>query len=135
MLVQWVCYNRIVFGDLPSTEAITALIEFARLADMYNIMGLESSMANHIKQIILADKTVQNSVFVTPPDQNPYHLTVEHIHADLLLPKEHPLRKMLVSAVVKGYLRDHRQFFQDVQSLPDFVVDLLGEVKVTLDSL
>ena len=43
---------------------------------------------------------------------------------------------MLASAAVKGYLlRDRRQFFQEIQSLPDFAVDLLGEVGVALHSL
>ena len=136
MLVQWVCHNRIVLGDLPTTEAIDAIIEFARLADMYIIKGLESSMANNLKQIILADKTIQNSVFANPPDQNTYHLTLEHIRAGVLLPEGHAVRKVLASAAVKGYLlRDRRQFFQDIQSLPDFAVDLLGEVGVALHSL
>ena len=43
---------------------------------------------------------------------------------------------MLASAAVKGYLlRDRRQFFQEIQSLPDFAVDLLGEVGAALQSL
>jgi len=54
----------------------------------------------------------------------------------VLLPEGHAVRKVLASAAVKGYLlRDRRQFFQDIQSLPDFSVDLLGEVGVVLHSL
>ena len=75
MLLQWVCHNRIVLGDLPPTKAIDAIIEFARLADIYNIMGLESSMANNLRQIILTDKTIQNSVFAKPPDHTTLHLS------------------------------------------------------------
>ncbi|KAG9233113.1 hypothetical protein BJ875DRAFT_485449 [Amylocarpus encephaloides] len=136
MLLQWVFHKRIVLGDLPPTEAIDAIIEFARLADMYNIVGLESSMANNLRQIILTDKTIQNSVFAKPPDQNTYYLTSEHIRAGVLLPEGHAVRKVLASAAVKGYLlRDRRQFFQDIQSLPDFAVDVLGEVGLALQSL
>lgn len=62
MLVQWVCHNRIVFGDLPPVELIAVLIEFARLADMFGLTGLESSMAEHIRQTILTDKPARNSV-------------------------------------------------------------------------
>lgn len=46
------------------------------------------------------------------------------------------MRKVLASAAVKGYLlRARRQIFQDIQSLPDFAVDLLGEVGLGLQSL
>jgi len=99
-----VCCNRIVFGDSSPAEAIATLIEFARLVDMCNITGLDSLMANHIKQIILADKTVYNTVFATPPDQNTYHLMLEHIKAGVLLPEGHYVRKMLASTAVKDIL-------------------------------
>jgi hypothetical protein len=136
MLVQWVCLNRIVFGDLPPAEAIAASIEFARLADMFSIMGLESLIAGHIKTIILTNKPAKAGVFTTPLDEHTYHLTLEHINSGVLLPEGHSVRKMLVSAAVKGYLlRDHRKVFMEIQGLPDFAVDLLKEVKVALDSL
>lgn len=49
MLVQWVCLGRVVFGESTPEEAITTAIEFARLADMCHITGMESLMAEHIK--------------------------------------------------------------------------------------
>jgi hypothetical protein len=58
-------------------------------------------MANHIKQIILADKTAPKSVFATPLDQHTHHLTLEHINAGVLLPEGHSVRKMLAAAAVK----------------------------------
>ncbi|PQE29721.1 BTB POZ fold protein [Rutstroemia sp. NJR-2017a WRK4] len=70
MLVQCVCHNRIVFSDSPPQETIAALIEFARLADMYNITGLDLLMPIYIDQIILAYKPDPKSVFVTPPGQD-----------------------------------------------------------------
>jgi hypothetical protein len=43
---------------------------------------------------------------------------------------------MLALAVVKGYLlRNHGKNFKETQGLPDFAVDVLGEVGVALESL
>jgi hypothetical protein len=81
MLLQWVCQNRLVFGDLPPAEATTASIEFARLANMCNIAGMDSLMAKQIKQIILATKLPEDDLFETPLDKNTYHLTFEHINS------------------------------------------------------
>jgi hypothetical protein len=136
MLVQWVYHNRIVFGNSPPAEAITASIEFARFADMCRITGLENLMAEHIKQIILSNNSTEKSVFTTPVDGHTYHLTVKHINSGVLLPEGHSVRKILASSAVKGYLlRNHGKFFKDIQGLPYFAVDLLREVKVALDSL
>ena len=55
MLVQWVCLGRIVFRKCTTDVAITTAIKFARLADMYGIICMESLMAEHIKAIILAN--------------------------------------------------------------------------------
>jgi hypothetical protein len=136
MLVQWVCQNRIVFGDLPPAEMIAASIEFARLADMVGLTGVESMMAEHIRQVILAHRPAQDSVFATPPDEHTYYLRLEHIRSGVLLPKGHLVRKMLASAAVKGYLLcNHGKSFKETQRLPDFAVDLLREVGVALESL
>jgi hypothetical protein len=136
MLVQWVLHNRIVFGDLPPAESIGATIEFARLADMVGLTVVESLMAEHLRQTILANAPAQDSVFVTPPDEHTYHLRLEHIRAGVQLPKRHPVRTMLASAAVKGcLLRNQGKNFKETQSLPDFAVDVLREVGVALESL
>ena len=59
ILVQWVCLGRVVFRECAPDVAITTAIEFARLADMCRITGMESLMAEHIKAIILASKSGQ----------------------------------------------------------------------------
>jgi hypothetical protein len=48
MLVQWVCLGRVVFRECAPDVAITTAIEFARLADMCRITGMESLMASAI---------------------------------------------------------------------------------------
>ncbi len=115
------------------TEAIAVSIEFVRLADVYNVIGLESLMANYIKQMILTNKDFPDSIL--PIDEHTYHLMFEHIKVGVLLPEGHSVRKVLASSAVKGYLlRNHHQFFQDIERLQDFAVNFLREVKVALDS-
>jgi len=55
MLVQWVCLGRVVFGEYTPDVSITTAIEFARLADMCCVTGMESPMAELIKAIILVN--------------------------------------------------------------------------------
>lgn len=71
--------NRTVFDNPPPAEAITASIEFSRLADMCGIAHVESMMADHIKQIILSNKSTEKSVFAVPVQNHIDHLTFEHI--------------------------------------------------------
>lgn len=136
MLVQWVYQNRIVFGDLPPAEIIAASVEFARLADMVGLTGIESIMAEHIRQVILTHRPAQDSIFGTPPDKHTYHLRLEHIRSRVLLPKGHLVRKIITLAAVKGYLLyNHSKNFKETQRLPDFAVNLLRDVGAALESL
>jgi hypothetical protein len=56
-----VCLDRVVFRGCAPDVAITMAIEFARLADMCRITGMESLMAEHIKAIILANPALEDS--------------------------------------------------------------------------
>lgn len=109
------------FGDLPPAEIIAASIEFARLADIVDLKGIESMMAEHIRQVVLANRPDPlQSVFQDLPDKYAYYLRLEHIRSAVLLLKGHPVQKMLVSAVVKGYLLyNYSKSFQEAQGLPD----------------
>ncbi len=42
LLVQWMYIGRVIFDELPPEEAITATIEFVRLADMCKVTSMES---------------------------------------------------------------------------------------------
>ncbi|TVY17616.1 hypothetical protein LARI1_G005243 [Lachnellula arida] len=135
MLVQWIYLGRIIFVESIPEEQITAIIEFLRIADMCGVTGMESLMADHIKEIILANPP-KETVFATPPDKNTHFLTSHHIKFAVLLPKGHAVRKMLASAAVKGYLlRDRSTFFEEIRRISDSALDLLGEVNVALESL
>jgi hypothetical protein len=92
-------------------------------------------MAERIKAIILATRP-RETVFATSPDPNTYCLTSQHIELAALLPKGHAVRSILASAAVKGYLcNDRHKFWREAHENVDFAIDLLEEVKSTLNSL
>jgi len=137
MLVQWVCLGRIVFGESAPEDAITMAIEFARLADMCRITGMESLMAERIKAIILANPAPEDSHFekYRAPDTNTHCLTSQNIISAVLLPEGHPVRAILAAAAVEGYLRqDNCKFLRETSEVVGFAVDLLKAVKATIKS-
>jgi hypothetical protein len=69
MLAQWLCLGRVVFSTSTQEEAITATIEFIRLADVCGVTGMESPMAEHIKAVILADPALE-PLMGRAPDTN-----------------------------------------------------------------
>lgn len=136
ILVQQVYQNYIVFSDLPPTEIITVSIEFTRLVDIVSLIGIESIIAEYIRQIILANRPTQNSVFANLLDKYTYYLRLEYIRSGVLLLKEHSVQKILISIAIKGYLLyNYSKNFKETQELLDFVIDLLREVGITLESL
>ncbi|PQE15064.1 BTB POZ fold protein [Rutstroemia sp. NJR-2017a BVV2] len=138
MLVQWLYIGRIRFGEPTPTECITAIMEFVRLADMCEVTGMETQMAEHIKNIILAnpppeDKSISKG---RHPDTNTFCIVGQHITSANLLPRGHPVRKILVIAAVEGYIRRNKhKFLKEICVSPDFAVDLLLEVKETLKTV
>ncbi|KAH8745522.1 hypothetical protein F5882DRAFT_233163, partial [Hyaloscypha sp. PMI_1271] len=53
-----------------------------------------------------------------------------HIVSAALLPKGYPVRSMLASVAVAGFLQeDKHKFAKEAEDIPDFAVDLLREVK------
>ena len=138
MLVQWVCLGRVVFGESMPEEAITAAIEFARLADMCRITGMESLTAEHIKAIIVANPAPEDSEWAgwRAPDTNTHCLTSQHITSAVALPEEHPVRAILAAATVEGCLRQHNyKFEREASRIPEFSVDLLKAVRATIESI
>lgn len=133
MLVQWVCLGRIVFGDSPPVDAIALSIEFARLADMSNITGPESLMADHIKGIILSDAPLhKDSYGLRDHNTNNYSITPQHIESAALLPSGHSVRGVLAMAMVEGFfLFDDHRFQKETREIPGFAIDILTAVKAT----
>lgn len=133
-LVQWLTLGRVVFGEIEPVEAISCTIEFVRIADMCGVTGMENLMAERLKDIILAP-TPRPSGFDTPLN-NTYYITSEHIKSAVSLPVGHPVRSIIASAAVKGFLlHEKHKIWTEAHENPDFAVDLLREVKVTLSSL
>jgi len=133
MLVQWVCIGRIVFKDLPPADAIALSIEFARLADMSDITGTESLMAEHIKGVILSDALLHKDSWGSRDhNANNYSITTQHIESAALLPSGHPVRGVLAMAMVEGFFQfDNHRLQKQIQENSGFAVDILAAVKAT----
>ncbi|KAL5313338.1 hypothetical protein ACEPPN_019071 [Leptodophora sp. 'Broadleaf-Isolate-01'] len=138
MLVQWVCLGRVVSGEYAPDVAVTTAIEFAKLADMCRITGMEPLMAEHIKAIILTNPAPEDWKWDDgrAPDTNARCLTSQHITSAVALPEGHPVRAILAAATVEGCLRLHNyKFEREASSVPEFSVDLLKAVRATLESI
>jgi len=135
LLVKWLVVGQVEFEDLKPSEAITAIIEFSRMADMCGVSGMEGVMAERIKTIIV-DNPPDDNVFVERLEANTYHLTPQHIESAAELPNGHAIRDMLASAAVKGFLRQTKHKFRDqADNNQDFAADLLKAVVSCLESL
>ncbi|KAJ5993285.1 hypothetical protein N7451_009009 [Penicillium sp. IBT 35674x] len=131
-LAQWV-YTRVVKFDIKEpVEHISAAMEFVRLADKYNIVGLEDPMAQYIKAIIIDNP---HQVF-DHIDANTHNLTEDQIISAAVLHRNHPVRRLLAKASVAGFLQSgNYQFGLLSEQCPSFAIDLLYEVRDALDSL
>ena len=114
MLVQWLYLGRVIFGELAPEEAITATIEFVRFADMCQVTGMEALMAERIKGIIMAQPAMKD--WFVDRHLKPLCLTAQHIVSAALLPKGHPVRGMLASAAVAGFLQEDKHKFIKIHS-------------------
>jgi hypothetical protein len=138
MLVQWLYIGRIRFSEPTPTESITAIMEFVRLADMCEVTGMETQMAELIKNIILANPAPEDRSIAEGrhPDINTSCIVGQHITSAALLPKGHPVRRILVIAAVEGYIRRNKhKFVKEICESPDFAVDLFLEIKETLKTV
>jgi hypothetical protein len=96
---------------------------------------METQMAQKIQAIILVNPAPNTSLVEQgrDPDTNTYSLIPQHITSAFLLPNGHPVRRVLATAAVEGYLRsDKPKFLKEIREIPSFAVDLLMEVKETL---
>lgn len=133
-LIQWL-YRRIINFDIEDPrEHITAAMELVRLADKYNIVRLETEMAQYIREIIISNRNPKANEFVRPVEPNTKWIDREHIISATYLRREHPVRRTLAAASVAGYLRsDHYKFIEETHLYPSFAADLLLEVGSALD--
>lgn len=94
-LLQWLYRGEVKFDSGSAQDKISGIIEFSRLADMFNIRGMESTMGHHIKQLLISHAV-----------ENDYSKLIDshHILSAMNPPAAHPVRSMLVSALIEGYL-------------------------------
>ncbi|KAJ5493929.1 hypothetical protein N7463_010016 [Penicillium fimorum] len=137
-LIQWLYLRRIQFDCEDPEDQISSAIELVRLADMYNITGMESQMAQYIKAILVSNPDPRRNDFFIGRhiDTNTFCLTRQHIMWATSLPPGHSVRRILAAASVEGFLRDKNyKFVQETQEYPTFGADLLQEVRSTLCGL
>jgi hypothetical protein len=133
MLVQWLYIGKILFDEIPSEEAITAILEFVRLADMCHVTGMEDLMAGRIKAMIVDKAPTTKARKRTATIVHHLCLTSEHIMSAVLLPKGHPVRRILTMAAVPAYL-NRANYLSEALEIQHFAVDLLKEVQITTKS-
>jgi hypothetical protein len=133
MLLQWLYIGRVVFDELSSEEAITAILEFVRLTDMCGVRDMESMMATHITRLILADDTSRAREHSDPQT---WCFKLQHMTSAAALPKGHIVRNRLAAAAVKAYFHfQDSRFVDKAEEYPDFSVDILIAMKATFRSL
>ncbi|KAJ5108919.1 hypothetical protein N7456_005594 [Penicillium angulare] len=129
-LIQWLYCRTVKFSINDPGERITAALELVRLADKYIIVGIEAQMAQYIREIIVANPHPIATLYGSRRDTNTYWIAHEHIISASYLRRGHPVRQILATACVSGYL--HHKFFKEAEEYPSFAADLLLEVKSTL---
>ncbi|RJE19205.1 hypothetical protein PHISCL_08461 [Aspergillus sclerotialis] len=158
-LLQWLYLGRVTFAPKDPSEEISAVIEFARLADMCDVTGMEETMAQHIKEIIIAnpgprddweswergerghtvkwnDHDYLDAVDEAYVDINTHCLTSEHINSATCLPTGHPVRHILAAAAVEGYLSfGNHKFRKLTHENLKFAADLLHVLQLTLKQI
>ncbi|CAG8177605.1 unnamed protein product, partial [Penicillium salamii] len=136
-LIQWIYLRKVQFDSKGPEDQISATIELVRLADMCSITGMETQMAQYIKDILVANPDPRcDDLFLRPIDTNTYCITRQHITWATSLPPGHSVRRILAAASVEGYLRDENyKFVQLTQEHPTFGSDLLQEVRSTIGQL
>lgn len=133
LLVQWIYQGQVLIDDSDASESISTAIEFARLADMYQVTGMERPMAEHIKkQMLRGPPPFSHYDF----DSNTYYTDPGHITSAVQLPSGHPVREILATASVRDYFRHPvHKFVKECEETPGFAWDLLQAVKAALDTL
>ena len=124
MLVQWLYSHRVVFGDSSPEETITLILEFVRLADMCEVTGMESLMAEQVKGLILANTGTNGCC-----------INLQHVASAASLPQEHLVRGVFAAAAVKEFFHhDDSQFIDTAKEDLHFSADLLRVMKATFKS-
>lgn len=137
-LIQWL-YTRIINFDISDKEEHdSAAIELARLADKYSITGIESYVAQDIRDTIRSPGIKVESIYLerilSLPKDSTSWLTSEHIISGTFLPRGNPVRRTLAAACVYGFLQyKNHKFAREAEDYPTFGADL-REVQLALNT-
>ncbi|PWY79708.1 hypothetical protein BO70DRAFT_353422 [Aspergillus heteromorphus CBS 117.55] len=127
-LIEWMYLDRIQPPTSDPRTEISTAIEFARLADMCQVKGLESVLAERIKTILVENST--KSQRTTDSDHLTHWLSPQHIASAANLPKGHRVRSVLAAASVEGYLRlENLKLYSETRDIPSFSADILEEMR------
>lgn len=108
-------------------------MELVRLTDKYDIIRLETIMAQYIRNILKHNPHLDNTKFHRKVNTNTFYLIPEYIASTTLLPREHPVRSILAAASVEGFLRSkYYKFSEEVYAYPSFGINLLLETRLVL---
>ncbi|KAJ5346023.1 hypothetical protein N7452_004027 [Penicillium brevicompactum] len=134
-LIQWLYHRTVRFDIKESTMHISATMELTRLADKYDIIGLEKTMAQYIRDILKCNPHPKSFKCARNIDHNTYHLTHDHIASANLLPRKHLVRRVLAAASVEGFLRGpNHKFSEEILDYPSFGADLLQGIRAVLNN-
>jgi hypothetical protein len=137
LLVQYLYIGRINLEEFKPEDKITAIVGFARIADMCGLTGMESSLADQIEDVITLTSYIDMhaSMAYRDPNLNLKWVTAHHIKSACRLPNSHAVRIILAKAAVEGYLRGKDfKFGQEIEDAPGFAADLLKAVKKTFNT-
>lgn len=128
MLLEWIYLDRIDDCTAHDEEQVSALIEFARFADMCMVSEGIFDLIQHA--LLGAIKSHWSNVACSG---YLHHVTKEYIDSAMCLPMGNPVRKLMVSACVKGFLGQAPfKFEEETRSIDGFAADLLYTVRDTL---
>ncbi|KAJ6102136.1 hypothetical protein N7486_004563 [Penicillium sp. IBT 16267x] len=145
MLLEWVYLDRINDEPTQAEERISALIEFARFADMcliseelfdliernLSLVILNSQSNSAQDDTSLDDTSLDASLDAT--SLHLHHVTKDHIGSAMRLPMGNPVRKLMVKACVGNFLGPTMfKFERETRDIDDFAADLLCTVRDTL---
>ncbi|KAJ6005498.1 hypothetical protein N7451_003442 [Penicillium sp. IBT 35674x] len=131
MLIEWIYLGRINDETAQPEEQISALIEFARFADM--CMASEELLdliGRSLSHVILYPQSYSAQ---THPHLYLYYVTKDHIDSAMRLPLGNPVRKLMVNACVRSFLGPTKfKFETEIREIDNFAADLLCTVQTTL---
>ncbi|KAL3458301.1 hypothetical protein BJX64DRAFT_226687 [Aspergillus heterothallicus] len=137
LFLQRVYTGTIKLGDESPEDQISALIEFARLADMLDVANMDIYTAAEMRSTIDPKNSLDfigyASQLERDPDANIGLITPSHIRDATCLPKKHEIRTLLAKASVEAYLTSPKfKFAEEIEEVPEFAADLLKEVNTTV---